>query len=243
MKLPEYKDFKESTVAFVDILGFDKRIRSIDSENKFFEISKLSFALKKHALRFRKENKIFNGFELTAVSDCLIISVPYENEIATYGLLSILHTLQYELIATSFKTLVRGFITKGKVYHKNGILFGEGYSNAYKSESQLGGPPRIVVSPEITSKANITIEDAQEKQDIEIKTIFDLLTKDPSDGLYFIDYLNPVGTQSLSSKEQLRDEMLSVKDFILEQVDSSDQNINILQKYNWLNWYYLKSSE
>lgn len=243
MNLSQYEDFKESIVAFVDILGFDKRIRSIDSQDDFFKISKLSTALKEFAFHLSKEREVFKDFELTAVSDCLVISVLYENDIATYGLLTILHSFQYQLIATSFKTLVRGYITKGKVYHKNGILFGEGYSNAYKFESELGGPPRIIVSPDIISEANKAIRKSKVEQDSKIITIFDFLIQDPSDGMYFIDYFNPVGTQALLSEEQLRDEMISVKKFILEQIDFSAQNINLLQKYNWLNWYYLRSNE
>ncbi len=242
MDLPEYEDFKESIVAFVDILGFDKRVRSINSKDDFFEISKLSVALKQFAIEFSKENEIFKDFELTAVSDCLILSIPYENDIATYGLLSILHSFQYELIATSFKTLVRGYIIKGKVYHKNGILFGEGYNNAYKYESELRGPPRIIVSPDIISEASKVINKFKKNQDIEIKTILDFLIQDPSDGMYFIDYFAPIGTQSRLPSKQFRDEMLSVKKFIGEQIDSSAKNIKLLQKYNWLNWYYIKSN-
>ncbi len=243
MELPKHKDFKESIVAFVDILGFDKRIRSIKTEDDFFEISKLSTALIEFARRFSDEDEIFKEFEITAVSDCIIVSVPYKSDIATYGLLSLLHTFQYELLATSLKTLVRGFITKGKVYHKNGILFGEGYSNAYKNESTLGGPPRIIVSPDIIAKANKAINDYRATSDIKINTVFDFLMQDPSDGMFFIDYLNPVGTQSLIPKEQLIDEMASVKSFIIEQINSAEKNINLLQKYNWLNWYYTESNE
>ena len=130
MDAPKFKDFKESIVAFVDILGFDNRARNIKTEEDFTDISTLLFALQKFAKDFSQENDIFNEYELTAISDSLIVSVPYQNPISTYGLLTILHHFQYSILATSFKTLVRGFITKGKVY-RNEIQLDLIVSNSY----------------------------------------------------------------------------------------------------------------
>jgi len=38
---PKYEDFADCMVAFIDILGFDSRVRNIKSREDFFEIGKL----------------------------------------------------------------------------------------------------------------------------------------------------------------------------------------------------------
>ena len=45
--IPNHEDFKDSLVAFVDILGFDNKIREISKKDDFFEIGKLLYAIKK----------------------------------------------------------------------------------------------------------------------------------------------------------------------------------------------------
>jgi hypothetical protein len=55
--IPEYEDYKDCMVAFIDILGFDSRIRSIKSKKDFFEVVNLLFALKETEKSFNKDSK------------------------------------------------------------------------------------------------------------------------------------------------------------------------------------------
>ena len=233
--LPKYNDFKDSLVAFIDILGFNEKVLNINSENEFSYISNLLYSLQETAKNYSEDNNIFNEYEITAISDSLIISVPYNNPICTYGMLVILHNLQYELLATNFKTLIRGYIARGKVYHKNGLIFGEGYSKAYEGERTILGAPRIVLDQIIVQEGKKTIASNKNKNNL---SAFDYILEDKLDGNYFIDYLNPIGRQLGLSKIQLLEERNSIKLFIEASLIEFSNNEKIKSKYEWLENYF-----
>jgi len=233
--LPKYNDFKDSLVAFIDILGFNEKVLNINSENDFSYISNLLYSLQETAKNYSEDNSIFNEYEITAISDSLIISVPYNNPICTYGMLVILHNLQYELLATNFKTLIRGYIARGKVYHKNGFIFGEGYSKAYEGERTILGAPRIVLDKIIVQEGKKIIASNKNKTNL---SAFDYILEDKLDGNYFIDYLNPIGRQLGLSKIQLLEERNSIKLFIEASLIEFSNNEKIKSKYEWLENYF-----
>lgn len=237
---PKYNHFKDSLVAFIDILGFNDKVLNINSENNFSNISNLLYSLQKIAKNYSEDGSIFNEYELTAISDSLIISVPYNNPICTYGMLIMLHNLQYELLATDFKTLIRGYVTRGKIYHKDNLLFGEGYSNAYKGELSIGGAPRIVIDSNIVKKGKEIITSNKNEHNL---SAFDYIVEDKSDGLYFIDYLNPIGVQSKLSKNQLLNERHSIKLFIKKSLLEFENDEKIRRKYKWLENYFFNSEK
>lgn len=233
---PKHVDFVDSLVGFIDLLGFDQRVRSIRNPPEFFEIGKLLYTMKVTADNFNNSNDIFKDFKFTAISDSLIVSVPFKDPICTVGLLHLLHNIQYELIATSFQTIVRGYINRGPIYHKDGLLFGAGYSGAYKGEGMIGNAPRIVLSPDVVKYAKQVINNYSGEQ--KIITALDFLKEDKYDGFYFIDYLKPIGAQSDLPKEQLMKERSVIKDFIEKKLLEFDSNYNVLPKYKWLENYF-----
>ncbi|MCK4841998.1 MAG: hypothetical protein KAT04_08955 [Methylococcales bacterium] len=238
--LPNHEDFKDSLVAFIDILGFDNKIRDISCKDDFFEVGKLLYATKKTSDNLSRSGGILKDYKFTAISDSIIVSVPFTDPVCTVGMLSILHNLQYELLATDFKTLIRGYITKGSVYHKDGVIFGAGYSDAYKGERMIGGAPRIVVDPKIV-KSGRRVVDAYDGES-KMVTIFDYLSEDISDGFYFIDYLKPVGSQRELPNEQLLFERESIKEFVMQSLSKYDDVHSIRPKYKWLENYFLNSA-
>lgn len=50
--LPDYNDYKDSLVAFIDIIGFNNRARDISDRNDFFEIAKLLYSTQKNSRKF-----------------------------------------------------------------------------------------------------------------------------------------------------------------------------------------------
>ena len=150
-------------------------------------------------------------------------------------MLVILHNLQYELLATNFKTLIRGYIARGKVYHKNGFIFGEGYSKAYDGERSIGGAPRIVLDQIIVQEGKKIIASNKNENNL---SAFDYILEDKLDGNYFIDYLNPIGSQSGLSKIQLLEEKNSIKLFIEAALIEFSNNERIKNKYKWLENYF-----
>jgi hypothetical protein len=239
-KLTTYEDYEDSLVGFIDLLGFDHRARGIQNRADFLEVLELLNSIKATADNLTESIGILNGFNVTAISDSLIVSVPFKDPICTYGMLLILHHLQYALVATSFQTLVRGFIDRGPIYHKDGLLFGAGYSDAYKGERMIGYAPRIVLSPNVVKYGKYVINNYSGDQ--KKLSAFDFLQEDKSDGFYFIDYLKPVGAQSVFSKKQIMEDRELIKKFIRDNLLKYDSDYSVLPKYKWLENYFNHSS-
>lgn len=239
--LPDYGDYKDSLVAFIDILGFDKWARGISNREEFIEVGNLLYAMQETAEAFSNAGDILEEYKFTAISDSIIVTVPFANKICTTGMLHILHKIQYDLLSTNFKTLVRGYITRGPVYHKNGLIFGAGYSDAYKGEGLIGGAPRIVLDPLIVKDAKRVIASNTNKENL--VTTLDYLVEDSSDGFYFVDYLNPIGSQSYLPKDQLGSERASIKKFIVDSVSGFEDDCRVRAKYKWLENYFQRTEK
>lgn len=234
--LPDYGDYKDSLVAFIDILGFDKRARGISNREEFIDVGNLLYAMRETAEALSNAGDILAEYKFTAISDSIIVTVPFANKICTTGMLHILHKIQYDLLSTEFKTLVRGYITRGPVYHKNGLIFGPGYSDAYKGEGLIGDAPRIVLDPCIVKNAKRVIESSRNRE--KFVTALDFLIEDSSDGFHFIDYLNPIGSQKDFPKSQLDSERASIRKFIDDSVSEFENDCGVRAKYKWLENYF-----
>lgn len=239
-KFPSHEDFEDSLVGFIDLLGFDRRVRAIKNPTDFLKVEKLLHVIKVTADNLNNSKRILDGFKFTTISDSLIVLVPFKDPICTIGLLQLLHNIQYELVATSFQTLVRGYINRGPIYHKDGLLFGAGYSGAYKGEGMIGNAPRIVLSPDVVKDAKRVIGNYSGKK--KMSTVFDFLQEDKSDGFYFIDYLKPVGSLSALPKKQLMEERNLIRDFIKDNLSKFNTDYQVLPKYKWLENYFNSSS-
>lgn len=237
--IPNYSDFKDCLVAFIDVLGFNQRVKSIKDQNDFIELGTLLYSIKLTAEAISTADGILDDLTITSISDSIIVSSPFTHPACTIRMLHILHHIQYELLATSFRTLVRGYICRGTVYHKDGIVFGSGYSDAYKGEGVIGCAPRIVLDPEVVKDGKRVIENYTGSQ--KVLTAFDYLREDNNDGFYFIDYLKPVGNQSELPKEQLLNERANIDSFIKQSLQKYQGDYSIYPKYRWLQNYYNNS--
>lgn len=243
--IPHYNSYTDSMVAFVDVLGFDKDARGISSEKDFYNIAKLLFSFEETAKAYNKDKDLFRNLRMTTMSDSIVVSVPYEDPICTLAIVAFLHQAQYDLLATDHQRLLRGYIAHGRVYHDNGIIFGEGFSKAYEGESYIGHAPRIVIDPDV-------IEDARSRiaayiaacSGVEKHThIFDYLRQDPSDGLYFIDYLKLADSQTRLPKEVRDKERIAIGNFIQSGLQKFHSNLNVHRKYRWLESYYQQAQQ
>lgn len=236
---PNIVDFKDSLVAFIDVLGFDQRVRSIKDESEFSEVGKLLYTINRTAQNISNGGGVLENYRVTAVSDSIIVTAPFSDPVCTTGMLHLLHNIQYELVATDFKTLLRGYICRGHVYHKDGLLFGSGYSNAYKGEKTIGGAPRIVLAPQVVNDAIRVINQYSGKE--KMVTALDFLQSDSCDGFYFVDYLKPVGSQSVLPHNQLLEERAAIRSFIEKGLNVYREDYGVLPKYKWLENYFERS--
>lgn len=242
--LPQYDEFKDSLVAFIDVLGMNSRVKAIKGEEDFVRVGNLLFAIKKVANDLTSAKDVLSGFRFTAVSDSLIATVPLSYPSCAASLFLILHSLQH-IFLLQFRTLVRGYISRGPVYHQNEILFGAGYSDAYKGEGLIGGAPRIVVDPKIVLTAQDEI--AQVGRHNFFGTVLDFIAEDPFDGFYFIDYLKPIGARAETPMEDLNKELVSMElvsmqGFVAEKLKEFKDDYRIYPKYRWLQGYIERCS-
>ena len=228
-------------VAFVDVLGFDKDARGISSDTDFYNIAGLLFLFRETANGLNKDKAIFKNLRMTTMSDSIVVSMPYDDPGCTLIIVESLHKTQYELLATDHQRLLRGYIAHGRVYHDNGIIFGEGFSKAYEGESDIGHAPRIVIAPDVIEDARAKVAAYSGAENC--AHIFKYLRQDPSDGLYFIDYLKLAGSQTRLREEERDKERIAIGHFIQSGLQKFQSNLNVHRKYCWLESYYQKAQQ
>lgn len=236
---PKYENYKDSHVAFIDILGFGQRVNNINSQESFHEVSKLLYATRHTSNEYNNAKGILKDFMFTAISDSIIVSAPYTDPICTVGLIHVLHEIQYELLVSGFKTMVRGYLDRGHIHNKDGFLFGKGYINAYLGEQQIGGAPRIVISPDIIKDAEEAIGGRKSKEGK--VTIFDFIKEDPADGYCFIDFLKPVGFLSNKNHDELMQDRREINRIITSSLVGYKTEQRVRAKYKWLEAYFYET--
>lgn len=140
--------FKEKFIAFIDVLGFKEMIELAERGNgrPLAEIREILTELE-HA-----KNKTFFSrhgpqvcpesthickdldFEVTRVSDCAVVSA----EVSPAGVINLVHHCWGAALMLLTKgVLVRGYITRGRIYHYGQEFMGTGYHEAYQRESSV----------------------------------------------------------------------------------------------------------
>jgi hypothetical protein len=120
--------------------------------------------------------------------------------------------------------LIRGGITIGKLYHSNGVVFGEGMVDAYRLESSVAIYPRVVISPRVYTRATT---DTQNR----------ILTD--RDGIFHLNYLwrvvgeaAPAGEEFLSEREKWKADSVKTIDDTIERLASAER-LNEFSKWRW----------
>ena len=235
------KDYKQSIVVFLDLLGFTKLIESIDKESsnekdiqRIFEIlqlldafntkdgvnisavlPKIEFSpeLKDKSIDFEK---LQDELKIAYFSDSLVITLSYdENEFDDRLLVIVLLVayLQSGLAMANFFS--RGGIAIGRMYHKDNIFFGKAYLDAIELE-KIAIYPRVILSSDI--------EKMQKKSNKKIPYI-----KKVEDGLWYIDFLDYAKNIRNSSVC-----IQPIQDNIEQSISASLDNLKIRAKYTWL---------
>lgn len=137
---------KDKFVAFVDILGFKDMVAAAEAGTgrSLAEIQDILVELghlknrafyRAHGPQIcpcspRLEDHL--DFEVTQVSDCTIASA----EISPAGIMNLAHHCWGAAIVLMTKgVMVRGYITRGPIFHEGNQFIGTGYQHAYERES------------------------------------------------------------------------------------------------------------
>jgi hypothetical protein len=164
-------EFKDKFIAFIDVLGFKSMIESAErGEGRTLpEIRDILTALggEKDAAFYRQHGpktcpqsaclqKGFD-FQVAQVSDCAIIS----SEVSPAGVVHIInHCWAAAMVLLQKGVMVRGYITRGRIYHDGVEFMGTGYHEAYnreggvsvfKREADERGTPFIEVDPKVST--------------------------------------------------------------------------------------------
>jgi hypothetical protein len=140
--------YGERIVAFIDILGFRELVRKIGEDDKLRKRLHHSLerirSFKEFSLRSETAQK---NLEVSVFSDSIAISGS-PDELATIVWTAL--GLQSNLLAMG--VLVRGGIAKGRTFHADDMLYGDGLIKAYDLECKTAVYPRVVIDPQLLGK-------------------------------------------------------------------------------------------
>jgi hypothetical protein len=245
-KLEIQKKYERRIVAFVDILGFRKKIKETEgSDDGFNHIENLvkGFNLIEKAIRENFSQEIISGIQVSTFSDSIILSFPVEIEDALFHTVNTLSWLQMNLLFQN-QILLRGALTIGDILHTNKIAFGPAFIKAYDLEKDAK-TPRIIIDPEIIQEHKKWLEKTS-TQDLE-KSLSILgeqkyvlgnlgkndmsLTSDDGDFRY-IDYIKNAKAD-VDDPHQYKKFLKIVSNFVQDQL-ALDLPNDVKEKYDWL---------
>lgn len=226
-----YIEFRNSVVAYVDLLGFRKEIEQADDKNKAANLlQRLRRALDNGYVHLRdpllRERR---SWEVRAFTDNIIVSYPIHGsgESQMQSVLSSLGSFQLEMVRNGF--FLRGGIAVGELYIDQDLIFGQSSIQAYEAERQKACYPRIVLDKsalEYIEKylaAYGRVEPSPEYRD---------LLQD-ADGEVFLNYLQ--NTLVIGQEPGL---LLEHKKMIEARLAEFAGNLRIWNKYWWASQYH-----
>lgn len=183
--------------AFIDLLGFGARVKSIDSQTSFDEVVEkvkiVHDAFDLHP-KYQWEQEIKADMRQTSISlsDSIVINTPIESpnvdRIGSFdALMSVLDDFALAQAMCVFQgVFLRGAVADGWLYYEQGILISDGLVKAHAIENCISVPV-IAVSDEIY-KAFATHKDNQHYSDSPVQQLFRKF-EDAESSFYFLDYL------------------------------------------------------
>ena len=151
------QDYRQSYLAYVDILGWKNIVDQIGSDfDRFDAIIGAFNALQSHEVfdEFARDVAKNVPFNLPpphhfVASDTIILSTS-DDARSLFALVLSCGRLCADLLGRGF--LTRGAIVRGKLYHKGRVIFGEALTNAYLIEKRSARYPRVVISQDAYSR-------------------------------------------------------------------------------------------
>jgi len=176
-------------------------------------------------------------FQVTQVSDCVVVSA----EISPAGAINLVNHCWGAAIALLTKgVMVRGYVTRGKIYHEGNEFIGTGYQTAYekeggvtafKREADEKGTPFIEVDPSVhdyirtsTDECVRTMFSRHVRQDREVTAIFpfQVLSHSFIIGDFMGHRFDP--QREKNSNNVTRNNLRLMKERVLQYVDKSNAN-------------------
>jgi len=225
-------------VAFIDIFGFKGHISDATSRYEDGDTGGLSNlkALKATLLRQAddvSEQAPHEDWKISMFSDCVVISVKFDQASAVFFILLRLTWLLGDVLDNGF--LVRGGVSLGRLHHDGEIIFGDGLIKAYEVESQTAFFPRVIVDIEVI-KLCIDFPATHHSPKDELDYVAGLLKEDSVDGKAYLDIL--AGIESEIADFDIYHRMLkNVRDAIISMQKAAKKTEEKI-KVAWLVDYF-----
>lgn len=232
-------DYEDRFCLFLDILGFKEIIdASVFETNKrgkpqasevFFGLKKIASTLNyKQGISGKSGEVLPSSRKVTQFSDSVVVSY-LSDEVGSLAnmLYDVLH-LQLELINRNM--LIRGAISRGKLYHSEDFVFGPALVEAAELE-KLAMYPRVIVDREILQNDGIVDPGFSSPSKPAHRTAESLVARD-LDGLYFVDYFAVYPEDFDDDWGDLGHYLLKLRDVVKGL--SQKKQLSVRMKHSWL---------
>lgn len=228
-------------VAFLDVLGWRKAIEKSTEDSELVRTlgvgltamqGQISLATWMH--EHGGETNWPGDPQATQFSDCIVISARPDSGGKAHLISSMLH-LCTVLLWNGF--LVRGAVTNGQLYHRNGIVYGPALTRAYDLERDEKFP-RIVLDKEIARSWGSGEKISYENGDL--LGYFKTWRSLPNDERVFLDFLQPFNTTTFQTPTTnfVRQSLEPARKLIENGLSEHFGDAKIREKYLWFREYY-----
>lgn len=205
----EKRKTEEYYVASLDLLGTKNMILHDDTDEHLNHI----FNIYKSWKKIRTIDGYFDQLKVKIFSDNILIACNAENGNLERFLEYVAYMAEHFLINGY---IIRGGISKGRLYIDDLMVWGTGLVNAYLLESEQAIYPRIILDPDILGEIT--------KRTKEYLIVLDC------DGKYYFNYIRWYG----KNKEGYLDTVHKAKEFLKEISVTEEKDKG---KLNWLKKY------
>lgn len=233
----QWRRGERRTVAFVDILGFSNEVMKLDSDRAAFPtvVGALlgGFSVAEPVAGgpdnlFSQEggDEPSEDLQFVFFSDCAVVSARIVPG-APDDVIEVVLGYARKLLMHGF--FLRGGIARGLVAHRDGLVVGPAFLQAYHLELKAAVYPRIVVADEIA-------QDLLALADLPNPTV---TIRRSEDGLFFVDVLTTLGLRDGGG-----DLLRKARQLIVDRLKPDDKaGMDIVAKWRWLAAQYNRAVE
>jgi len=226
--------YSERYCAFIDILGFSGLISDLERERiSVEEIRQVLSVVHAPPKTTRPQEADLRS---QSISDAVALSAT-ATAAGFDAICAAAEMLSLRLLRSGY--FVRGAITKGRLYHDPGTIFGPALVEAYRLESQIAKFPRIIVPRAVARDGLVYAE-----QGTHWKQYFDGRFIQAEDGPFFIDILrdHTRHLQKVVNHTMADDGTLPLlrmmRTAIQKRFDEASDNPNHFEKVAWFVVYW-----
>jgi hypothetical protein len=213
--------YEDRLVAFLDILGWSDLIRRSATDDVVLAQMALSMtAIKKmEALARQQFTGVSSSWQVSQFSDTLVVSTAAQ-PLSAIILAFYLGTVCQTMLENGH--YVRGAIVRGKVFHRESVLYGPALLEAYRIETEVAKYPRIVLTPQAMSLMQRSTEPLADLLETGGQHPFFAVD---ADGLHYLDFLCHLGRESTIHQARA---------WVEQQRDRDRENLNLYAKHSWM---------